>query len=266
MTENLFLHPEIFFHGHPAGPDIPGLRPEAPGAKINAFFTGKMPGVDREAVCRELGTSPENLFMPVQKHTNEVIVYEEFLTESGIKNPPEADAVITAKAGVALGIMVADCVPVLLHDEKRGVIGAVHAGWRGTAKAILANAIWKMRSSFGSHPADILLAIGPAIRKCCYEVDIDVLRQIEASTSPKNEKKVKQADVLFYWMKGPKAYIDLPEANRQQALACGLKTENIWLSGMCTSCLPEKFNSYRREFRLGAKAPGRQGGFIIKHS
>ncbi len=261
MTENLFLHPEIFFDGDPAGPDTHGSRRRAPGAKIKAFFTGKTPGVDREAVCRELGTSPENLFMPVQKHTNEVLVYEE-LTETGIKNPPEADAVITAKAGVALGIMVADCVPALLYDEKRGVIGAVHAGWRGTAKAILANAIGKMRSSFGSHPEDIRLAIGPAIRSCCYEVDIDVLRQIEASTGPsqKNENFV-----LYYGVKGPKAYIDLPEANRQQALACGLKAKNIWLSGMCTSCLPEKFNSYRREFRLGAKAPGRQGGFIIKY-
>ncbi len=248
----MFLYPEIFlFQGNP-------------DRKIRAFFTGKVPGVDRQAVCRELDTSPCNLFMPVQRHTNAVIVYED-CTATQVKNPPEADAVITARSGVALGIMVADCVPALLYDNKTGVIGAVHAGWRGTAKGILINTIEKMRSVFGSRPHDIRLAIGPAIRGCCYEVDLDVLKQIKTSASSCN-KDNKTVNVLYYGGKGPKAYVDLPEANRQQALSCGVRTENIWLALMCTSCLPEKFNSYRREFRLGAKAAGRQGGFIIKRS
>ncbi len=252
--EGLFLYPEIFF--------------PFPGGKVRAFFTGKIPGVDREAVCRELEASPCKLFMPVQKHTSDVIVYEDCTDdEAATPPPPEADAVITAKTGVALGIMVADCVPALLYDEKTGVIGAVHAGWRGTAKGILANTIEKMIAAFGSRSRDIRIAIGPAIRKCCYEVDLDVLKQIEASTGAgKNKKNMTGGIFLEHPVKGPKAYIDLPEANRQQAMACGVKAENIWLSGMCTSCLPEKFNSYRREFRLGSKAPGRQGGFIIRHS
>ena len=249
MIESILVYPEIF-SGYSTG-----SRP------IRAFFTVKMPGVNREAVCLELGTGPENLFMPVQKHTNDVIVYED-CREDEIKNPPEADAVITAKRGVALGIMVADCVPALLYDKKTGAIGAVHAGWRGTAKGILIGTIEKMRHSFGSRPGDMRIAIGPAIRKCCYEVDMDVLRQIETSAGVPAGHHA--GNIRYYGIKGPKAYIDLPEANRRQAIAHGVKEENIWLSGICTSCQPEKFHSYRREFRLGAKAPGRQGGFIIR--
>ena len=245
-SKNFFIRPEIF-----------------PAEKIRAFFTGRTPGIDREAVSRELDTSfsEKGLFMPVQKHTARVLVYEELTEDEIFKNPPEADAVITARPNTALGIMVADCVPVLLYDEKKGVTGAVHAGWRGTAQGILRNTIQKMASVFGSNPADIRIAIGPAIRKCCYEVDMGVLRQIEASVAANQPDNVP-----LYLVKGPKAYIDLPEANRRQAVACGAKPENIWVSEKCTSCDPGHFNSYRRESRLGAKAPGRQGGFIIRIS
>ena len=251
MTESLlFLYPEIF-------------SPKKTG-KVRAFFTEKVPGVEKEAVCHELGASAFNLFMPVQKHTSDVLVYEDCTGDELKKNPPEADAVITGRSGVALGIMVADCVPALLHDDRTGVIGAVHAGWRGTAKGILINTIEKMISAFGSRPRDIRLAIGPAIRGCCYEVDLDVLKQIEAKTGPGSNG---EGAALYYGIKGPKAYIDLPEANRQQALDCGINREHIWVSSMCTSCLHDKFNSYRRESRLGAgKVSGRQGGFIIRHS
>ena len=97
-------------------------------------------------------------------------------------SPRIADAVITNNKGILLGVQVADCVPVLLYDVKRNVIGVVHAGWRGTAVSILKKTIETMRERFSSFPDDIKIAIGPSIRWCCYHVGYDVLESVEKAT------------------------------------------------------------------------------------
>lgn len=235
---NILIHPDIF------------------GGRVRAFFTGIAPGADRKAVCKLLGIDDDALFMPVQKHTARVLVY------TGKELPSEADAVITGLSGVALGVKVADCVPILLYDEKSGAIGAVHAGWRGTAEAILPAAIRKMAEAYGSRPADIKAAIGPSIKGCCYEVGIDVLAQIKACF--KGNGHDKTGPFIGTEQQKGKAYLDLGKANEMQALHAGVRAENIWISGTCTCCNPERFNSYRRETRHGLAAGGRQGGFIMK--
>ena len=95
----------------------------------SACFTGKNPGADLESIAKFYGIEPENIYFPIQKHTDKITVIEE------AHEPVIADAVITRQKGILIGVQAADCVPVLLCDPERQVVGAVHAGWRGTAQA-----------------------------------------------------------------------------------------------------------------------------------
>ncbi len=88
---------------------------------------------------------------------------------------PDSDGLITNSTELALGIIVADCVPVLLYDPVQHALGVVHAGWRGTVQKIVANAVDKMADEFGSKPEDLRAGIGPSIGPCCYEVGEEVI-------------------------------------------------------------------------------------------
>lgn len=157
----------------------------------------------------------------------------------------EADALVTDLKFVPLVIFAADCVPILLCDQVRGVIAAVHAGWRGTAADIVGSAVSAMRA-LGSDPGDIRAAIGPAISKCCYETGADVPEAIgampgldagdfaEASGSAEN-----------------KFFVDLKGVNRSRLIYYGVAAENIFVSQECTYCTDEnKYWSHRRSGNL----------------
>jgi len=146
----------------------------------------------------------------------------------------EGDALITDDIGRCIGVRTADCVPILLLDARRRAVAAVHAGWRGTASAIVARAIEKMRSDFGSLPAGIHAAFGPCIRECCYEVGPEVAAQFTALFPEWPPVMGKQ-------------HLDLPEANRRNLVAVGVPGGQIFDSGLCTTCVAEHFFSYRRE-------------------
>ncbi|RMG01933.1 MAG: peptidoglycan editing factor PgeF [Nitrospirae bacterium] len=208
---------------------------------VSSCFTNKTEGSSPERVSTLLSVKPEKIYLPRQRHTDIVAEID--------RNSPSqvADAVITNKPGILLGIRVADCLPILLYDPGTNVIGAVHAGWRGTAKGILQKTIKAVEERFGSNPANILLAFGPSIRWCCYEVQRDVLDAVKEATG--------EGD--FHMLRDGKICLDLASANIIQATQMGVPAENIWISGECTYCKPEKFNSYRYN-----KTPDRQGGFI----
>lgn len=213
---------------------------------IRAFFTTRTFNSNNEyigaALSKELGIPEDKIYLPVQKHTDRIHVLE---TEF---EPAVADAVITARKNLLIGILVADCVPVLLYDRGNKVIGAVHAGWRGTAKKILKNTIRIMRKEFLCSPENISVAIGPSIRKCSYEVGEDVKTEVQKATGVGN----------YYRRQGEKYFVDLSSANKIQALNSGIPRENIWQSDECTYCNPDKFYSYR----FSKRTAGRQGGFI----
>jgi YfiH family protein len=213
---------------------------------VKAFFTTRILVKDNDrindALSKELDISKDKIYLPIQKHTNIIHIL------SSDHRPVVADAVITNQTHVLIGVLVADCVPILLYDNIRGIIGAVHAGWRGTAKQILKEAIKTMQGQFGSIPADILVAIGPSIRQCSYEVDEDVGNAVMEATGNGD----------YYRRRGDKYFIDLSTANKIQALHMGVLPKNIWQSDECTFCKPEKYYSYRYLRGLS----GRQGGFI----
>jgi len=208
---------------------------------LSAFFTDCNSGIETGPLSHLSGIPEEALYMPVQQHTDMVFVLEEFC------RPETADAVVTAVKGILLGVRVADCVPILVYDREREIIGAVHAGWRGTAMGILGKTIRVMADRFSSGVDDILIAFGPSIRGCCYDVNEDVLSAVEAATG--------EGDYIMW--KGNKGYIDLAFANRIQALSMRVPEENLWMAGECTYCLPGRFFSYRH-----SRTEERQGGFI----
>jgi YfiH family protein len=213
---------------------------------IRAFFTTKITGDTDEtvkAVTGETRIPEERIYLPVQKHTGTVHVLESDL------KPVVADAVVTGRRGILIGVLVADCVPVLVYEPVRNIAAAVHAGWRGTAQQILKNTITVMREKFGCLPRNMSVAIGPSIRQCSYEVGGEVKEAVQRATG----------EGPYYHGEGDKFFIDIASANRIQALSMNVPEESIWQSGECTFCNPEKYHSYR----YSGDCAGRQGGFII---
>ncbi len=215
------------------------LRPEVFPAGVVAFFTDSSGPAAEEQLLRVSGM--QGLYLPRQEHTDRVI-----LVEKDFEEPVVADGVITLKRSLLLGVRVADCLPVLVYAPEVQAVGAVHAGWRGTAQAILRHAI-RMLVDMGQPVEDILLAFGPSIRGCCYRVGPEVVEAIS--------KVTPQGDFI---KKGPQVFnIDILKANILQAIDEGIREENIWVSEDCTCCSNGRYFSYRRDRTIQ-----RQGGYI----
>lgn len=142
-----------------------------------------------------------------------------------------ADALITGVPRLPLGILTADCLPVLLFDPCAPAAAAVHAGWRGSREGIVGNTLRAMRENFGSRPEVILAWLGPCIGRCCYRVSGE-FRDIFTGYAAAEEEGT---------------FFDLSGFNKSELLSRGVKPENIIESGLCTACLRKDFFSYRRE-------------------
>jgi polyphenol oxidase len=194
-----------------------------------------------------------------QFHSNLVVIADG--GDANRDRPRKADGVITAEPGLLLAIQTADCIPVLVADRKRRVVGAFHAGWRGTVKRIVELGVGKMRLEFGSRPEDLIAAIGPGVGQCCYAVGEEVISEFESQFSYGRElfREVYDSDpirkkypMLFLTQRapghsqiGPALHLDLIEANRRQLLDAGLKAASISATGGCTSCHSNLFFSHR---------------------
>lgn len=149
----------------------------------------------------------------------------------------ECDGYITNLKNVPLAIFTADCVPLLLEDDKAHVIGAIHCGWRSTVSDIEKNAIDAF-VSLGSTPSDIHAAIGPAIDKCCFEVGGEVVDAVRGLINDAtNEYVTAKSDGKYM--------LDLRGVVRHRLITLGLNGENIELVGGCTMCHPDRYFSHR---------------------
>lgn len=153
----------------------------------------------------------------------------------------EGDAIITSSKNIPVGVFTADCVPILMLDQNKGVIAAVHAGWKGTSKKISCSVIDCMISNFGSDPSDIIAVIGPSIGSCCFEVGEDTANFFS-----------------FKEKKNESYYVDLWAENINQIKSCKVPEKNIELTGLCSKCRTDMFYSYRRD----NGNTGRMGSFI----
>jgi len=138
----------------------------------------------------------------------------------------EGDALLEDRPGSVVAIKTADCIPILLADERLHGVAAVHAGWRGTVARIAAGAVAEMRERFGTRPEDLHAAIGPGIGRCCYEVG---------------------PEVAAHFGEQGRANIGLSEANRRQLEEAGVTIKRIYASNLCTMCRSEEFHSFRRD-------------------
>ncbi|MBE6573809.1 MAG: peptidoglycan editing factor PgeF [Ruminococcaceae bacterium] len=148
----------------------------------------------------------------------------------------DCDGFVTNERNVTLAVRTADCVPILMYDE-RGIIGAVHAGWRGTANRIQCNAVNEM-VSLGASPESIKVAIGACIHKCCYEVGEDFcisLTEILGKEITQRHIETRQGRV----------YCDLVSLNKELLISCGIDADNITVSDDCTCCRSELYFSHR---------------------
>jgi YfiH family protein len=144
----------------------------------------------------------------------------------GLDRFAEGDALVSGQAGTIVGVRTADCVPILVVDERTRAVAAVHAGWRGTAAGIVGSAVKELAGRYGSRPEDLHAAIGPAIGLCCYEVGPEVAHRFGMDGD------------------GP-VKIDLAGINARQLAEAGVG--DIWSAGECTYCESGRYFSFRRE-------------------
>lgn len=199
------------------------------------------------AIAQTFGLMREQFLKPVQVHGDGIIVWD---GEMYPHSKPVGDAIVTRFAGTALCVSTADCVPLLLVDPVEKVIAVVHAGWRGTALNISGKVVDVMKEKFGTAPGNVIVAMGPSIGLCCYEIDTQVYEKLYPW--------LKEGHVRPSFRAGH-TYVDLQGVNRTQLIAKGIPEGNIDEIKLCTSCQSAYFFSYRRD---GAQV-GRQMSFIL---
>jgi len=191
-----------------------------------------------------------------QVHGREVVV-----VRKGSPIPdrrPEADALISDAPEVAIAVRAADCVPLLMADRVRGVVAAVHAGWRGTAARVSVAAVDALAREFGTRSNDLVVAIGPSIGACCYEVKPDL---VDAFAAAGHERYL--IDRWFLSPPPPRGSmtrapltLDVPRANLDQLILAGVPEDQIYSSGLCTAMHLEVLTSYRKEKEKAGRIAG----------
>jgi len=176
-----------------------------------------------------------------QVHGTDALVVDRALTSSD-RFSGGWDALVTDQRGIMVAVRTADCVPVLMHDSKRKIVAAVHAGWRGAVAGIVGKTIAVMESQFGTVPDHVQVSIGPSAGVCCYEVDQTVLDKLPEAC-PDYQRVVRG-------QRGGKAHLDLKMLIREQARNAGIQQDSISCVNLCTICHEDLFFSYRREGKV----------------
>lgn len=195
---------------------------------------------NREEFLSDLGLDLSSLVAAQQVHGTRVAVVGEAERGAGAVDYaealPETDGLATRTVGLALSVYYADCAPLLLADPETRSVAAVHAGWRGAAAGIAAEAVRVMAGVLGARPRAILAAIGPAIGPCCYEVGPEVADAVPAEA---RAGVLRRRDARFC--------LDLAGLNAWWLREAGVPPQNISTAGECTACRPDRYQSHRRQ-------------------
>ena len=175
------------------------------------------------------------IFTVSQNHSD--IVH---ICNHGFKNGVEGDGIVTSELDCAVGVFTADCVPILLFDSNKGIVSALHSGWRGTYEEIISNAIDVFVQKYNSNLNDVFVFIGPHNKECCYEVGEDLKDKFL------NHDSFRENSNIFIGNK-----LNMSECIIISALKKGIKRQNIFESDYCTCCSRDvKFYSYRKDKTL----------------
>lgn len=206
---------------------------------------------NRATLTRTFDLPPHQLLTVRQVHGTDILVLDQPNPDVSHFQQVESDAIITDQTNIMIGILVADCYPVLLFDADKKVAAVIHAGWRGAAAGLIGRAVAAMTSHFGCRPGDLLAAVGPGIGAHKYQVDRPVRDAFRAGSD--NWDTIAKETALGEWL------LDLKKSCLLQLEAAGLSTKNIEAVAECTCCHRELFFSYRRD----QGQTGRQIGFIL---
>jgi hypothetical protein len=193
---------------------------------------------NRRSFQNAVGLPQVRLITVSQVHSDRIVVLSE--TCSDLDRPQEADALVARQNGIAVGVQVADCFPVLLADPETGAFAAVHSGWRGTAARILRKTVEQMRKVFRTDPASLWVAIGPGIRSCCMQVGPEVAARFEGEYPALNLARPHAGHEHKY-------LLDIPRALAIQCVEAGIAAARVFDMQACTRCRSDEFFSYRAE-------------------
>jgi hypothetical protein len=231
-------------------------------ASLNiSFSTGDLPErvqANRNRIAQALGLPPGRLVFARQTHGRRIFrVEEDFFgmdeaSRAGLL--ADTDALITQAPQACLCVTAADCVPILLYDPEARAVGAVHAGWRGTAQRIASHTVQAMQEAFGTRPERLLAGIGPSIGGEVYEVGPEVLEAMRQAMG-------SLQGLARHPRPNGHACLDLWEANRQQLLEAGVGKMQIEVAGVCTYTHHRNFFSARR---LGGKGGRFAAGISLR--
>jgi len=215
-----------------------GLSPE-PWHSLNV---GGTVGDDRTRVranrnmsLKVMGCVPESVFDVWQVHSADVVCAT--APRPDTEAVQQADIILTDKPELTLYMRFADCVPILFHDPRKGVIGVAHAGWMGTLRDVATATINAMAKQYGSKPADVIAGIGPSIGPDHYEVGADVILQVRQKFGGESEQLLKSHN--------GKIHFDLWKTNRLLLEKAGV--EKIEVAEICTACNTDDWFSHRAE-------------------
>jgi polyphenol oxidase len=197
---------------------------------------------NRRRFLSALGASDWTLVTASQIHSADVRSVQD--EPDARSEPSPCDALTANLPRTLLAVQTADCLPILLVDERSRAFATVHAGWRGTLAGIVSRTLERMQLSYDTRPQDMRVALGPSIAACCFEVGPEVIVQFEQAFGFGRESiSGRQPD--------GKAHLDLNFINRRLLLDTGVPATQIYDCALCTSCENGLFFSYRRE--LGAE-------------
>ncbi len=189
------------------------------------FTTRECPVRGNEAFFKQV-LNAERIISPGQTHSANVEIV------NNRDNYPETDGLILTEPGIAIYLSFADCVPLIIYDNKNNIAAISHAGWKGTAAKIGIITLEKMQKEFGTQPENTVVLIGPAISVCCYEVGEDVYKSLMNTVNDKQGLAEGRR-------------VDLKKINARQFEEAGAK--KIDICPYCTACNNDIFFSYRKE-------------------
>lgn len=206
---------------------------------------------NRATLTRTFDLPPHQLLTVRQVHGTDILVLDQSNPDVSHFQQVESDAIITDQKNIMIGILVADCYPVLLFDPEKGVAAVVHAGWRGAAAGLIGRTVSAMSSHFDCRPENLYAAVGPGIGAHKYPVDRPVRDAFRAGSD--NWNVIAKETALGEWL------LDLKKSCLLQLETAGVALNNIDTVAECTCCNRELFFSYRRD----QGQTGRQIGFML---
>lgn len=202
---------------------------------------------NRQHVLRALGLPHSIVHTVRQVHGNQVCVVDRDALAHGLTNV-RADALVTDLPQVPLGVLVADCLPIVLYSLRPRALGVIHAGRMGTLARVVPAALDAMRMQFAVAPEQVYAVMGPSIGPCCYRLDTRAVAPFQERFSDWEQYFIPQS--LGVWM------MHLAAANLAQLLAAGVPSAHVQIADICTACYVAHLYSHRAEGKEAGRAMG----------